>query len=100
MFDTAVEPKLLVRRINITANHTQPERRSAPPGDWEQMDLFALPSGAVQRMEEGRKRERQRQKTVLSIKEKYGKNAILTGTNFREGATARERNRQIGGHRA
>ena len=100
VFDTAVDPKLLIRRVNITANHTQPERRSALPGDFEQLDLFAIPPAAAQRMEEGRKRERMRQKTVLSIKEKYGKNAILTGTNFREGATARERNRQIGGHRA
>ncbi len=100
VFDTAVDPKLLIRRINITANHTQPVMRKPVPGDWEQMDLFALPRASAQKEEEDRKREKLRQITVLSIKEKYGKNAILTGTNFREGATARERNRQIGGHRA
>ena len=100
VFDSTVDPRLLIRRINITANHTQPERGSSTGGDWEQVELFAGGPSAAQEERDGCARERQRQKTVLSIKEKYGKNAILTGTNFREGATARERNRQIGGHRA
>ncbi|HIT90942.1 MAG TPA: hypothetical protein IAC41_11070 [Candidatus Merdenecus merdavium] len=46
------------------------------------------------------KREKQIQKAVLDVKKKYGKNAILKGMNFREGATAVQRNRQIGGHKA
>ena len=98
VFDRTVDPLLLIRRINITANHTQSAQRCPAGGDWEQMALFPALSGTGQ--QERKNRERERQKTILSIKEKYGKNAILSGTSFREGATARERNRQIGGHRA
>ena len=95
VFDGTVDPGLLIRRVNITANHTQPVGGSTG-GGWEQMGLFPGPCNDGQRED----RERERQRAVLSIKEKYGKNAILSGTSFREGATARERNRQIGGHRA
>ena len=97
VFDRTVDPELLIRRVNITANHTQ-AAGGRPSGEWEQLALFTAPCVPARR--ERDERERERQKAVLSIKEKYGKNAILSGTSFREGATARERNRQIGGHRA
>ena len=45
-------------------------------------------------------RERRMQETIINIKKKFGKNALLRGLNFEEGSTARERNRQIGGHKA
>ena len=45
-------------------------------------------------------RERHMQEAMLNIKKKYGKNAILKGMSFQEGATAKERNNQIGGHKA
>lgn len=101
VFDRTVDSALLIRRVNITATHTLPEQCGTVIRQ-EQMDLFAEPDQELRRKRETavKERERQRQRTVLSIKEKYGKNAILTGTNFCEGATARERNRQIGGHRA
>ena len=46
------------------------------------------------------KKEHQLQKAILGIKDRYGKNAILKGMNFREGATTIERNEQVGGHKA
>jgi DNA polymerase V len=62
-----------------------------------QLDLFAEPdTGLDERLE----REKRRQQAVLHIRKKYGRNAILKGMNYQEGATARERNQQIGGHRA
>ena len=96
-----LNPQLLVRRLTITANHIQAEKKTGEsmPG---QLDLFTAPEELL-RQEQARhlrQRERRRQKAILGIKQKYGKNAILTGTNFRDGATMIERNRQIGGHRA
>ena len=65
----------------------------------EQMDFFTDYSGK-EKQEKRLKREKSIQKTVLSIKKKYGKNSILKGMNFKEGATAKDRNEQIGGHKA
>ena len=99
--DRILNPKLLVRRLTITANHIRAEKetRESVPG---QLDLFTAPEKLLlqEQARNLRQRERRRQKAILGIKQKYGKNAILTGTNFRDGATMIERNRQIGGHRA
>ena len=46
------------------------------------------------------RRERRMQETTLDIKRKFGKNALLKGLDFAEGATTRQRNMQIGGHKA
>ncbi len=86
VFDRIMDPALFVRRITLTANQVTAER------GYVQMDLFTDT--------EKQEREKQLQSAVLSIKKRYGKNAILRGTNFEEGATMRERNSQIGGHRA
>jgi len=56
--------------------------------------------GQLQQQKAALSKEHRMQQTLLSIKRKFGKNAILKGTNFEEGATARERNNQIGGHKA
>ena len=96
LFDRIVEPHLLARRITLVANHVMLER-DVPATQMEQLDLFAVDES---REEELLQREKRRQLAVLSIRKKYGKNAILKGMNFWEGATARERNAQIGGHRA
>lgn len=104
LFDRIVDPRLLVRRVNVTANHVVPE--SAVPredeGPW-QMDLFS-DQEALRRQREQEdaalEREKRRQQAVLDIRKKYGKNAILKGMNFREGATTIDRNNQIGGHKA
>ncbi len=75
--------------------------RSAPV--FEQLDLFtdyAALQKEQEEKEEALRKERKLQQAMLDIKKKYGKNAILKGTNLVEGATAMERNRQIGGHKA
>lgn len=98
LFDRIVDPTLLVRRLNITANHVCPEQSvtiQAP----QQLSLF-YDDRAQQQQEALRRRERQKQQAILGLKKKYGKNAVLKGMNLQEGATARERNNQIGGHKA
>ena len=102
LFDRIVQPGLLVRRLSLTACRVLPEGE-AGPGGAEQLDLFSDPEEQVRRRSEeeaGQARERRRQEAVLEIRRKYGKNAILKGLNFQEGATGQTRNRQIGGHRA
>ena len=103
IFDRVVDPALLVRRINVTANNVLPAARAEPAGEWEQMDLFSdAPENAPpeKTKQDDPERERRRQEAILAIRKRYGKNAILKGMNLEEGATARTRNSQIGGHRA
>ena len=97
LYDRIVDPSLLVRRINLTANHVLPDKHSNEE-KYEQLDFFAAP--AENQSVQGEEREMRRQKAVLQIKKKYGKNAIVKGMNLRKGATAMDRNRQIGGHKA
>lgn len=86
LYDRIVPRDLLSRRITLSANNLSDE------SEYEQLDLFSDVTSD--------KKERALQEAMLSIKKKYGKNAILKGTNLEEGATARDRNQQIGGHRA
>lgn len=104
IFDQIVSRNLLIRRMNVTANHVVSEdnarRETHTP---IQLNLFT--NGEAQRQQEAERRmtlsrERRMQQTLLNIKKKFGKNAILKGIDFEEGATTRERNIQIGGHRA
>ena len=94
LYDRIVDPELLVRRLNVTACNVI--RLDEADTGLEQMDLFA------QSRESGEdpQREHSRQKTLLTIKKRFGKNAIVRGMNLEEGATAMDRNRQIGGHKA
>lgn len=85
LYDRIVSKELLVRRITLSANNLVEER-------YEQYDLFTDPAELA--------KERKIQEAMLSIKKKFGKNAILKGMNLEEGATTIERNNQIGGHRA
>ena len=96
LFDRIVNPQLLIRRLNVTANRVLRED-CLPTQGLQQLSLF---SDDGQQRKAQRKRERQKQQAILSIKKKYGKNALLKGMNFRDGATTRERNGQIGGHKA
>ena len=98
LFDRIVNPELPVRRMYVVANHIVPIRENAEPV-CEQLDLFSDPE-AERRQQALLEREQRRQQTILRIQERYGKNAILKGKNFEPGATTRERNGQIGGHRA
>ena len=104
LFDRIAYRDLLIRRLNITANHVIDEA-SAPKQEsqFEQLDFFTdyAAREAEQKKEEAeRERERKMQRAVLTIRKKYGKNAILKGMNLEEGATAKDRNEQIGGHKA
>lgn len=102
LFDRIVDQNLLVRRLNIVANHVVPEDSVEEPVA-EQIDLFTDYDALERQREkekEALKREKKMQQAVLGIKKKYGKNAILKGINLQEGATAKDRNEQIGGHKA
>ncbi len=101
LFDRIVDESLFVRRMYITAAHVVPESEMRAPAA-RQLSLFDDRAAEERRCaeEEALEKEKRRQQAVLEIKNKYGKNAILKGKNFEEGATAKERNEQIGGHRA
>ena len=101
LYDRIVDPDLLIRRLSLSANRLLDEADA--PGEEEpvQLDLFTDYAAQAERRradEAARARERKLQEAMLGIKKKYGKNAILKGMNLEEGATARERNRTIGGH--
>lgn len=106
LFEQSANPLLLVRRLNICANHiaSEPlvyvgEQRSLPT----QLDIFddyKKQRKEARRLGRTLEKEKRVQETLINIKKKFGKNAILKGLNFNEGATARERNNQIGGHKA
>ena len=98
LFDEIIDPTLLVRRINLTAAHVLPEHLVQPETEMTQLDLFVDQTDMAE--EETLAREKSRQKAVLHIQKKYGKNAIVKGMNLQEGATTMDRNRQIGGHKA
>ena len=88
-----------MRRVNLVANHVLPEHAVQQEMSFQQLDLFSDAS-AMMAEEVQLEREKRRQQAVLTIRKKYGKNAILKGMNYEEGATTRERNAQIGGHKA
>lgn len=103
LFDRIVDQNLLVRRVNLTANHVILERDMVSTDSYEQMDLFTDYAAEQQKREAEEKvleREKRMQHAMLDIKKKFGKNAILKGMNLEEGATTIERNKQIGGHKA
>lgn len=103
LFDRIVNPILLIRRLSITANPTVPERSVSTPILYEQMNLFTDYAALEKRRKKKQaelERDKKLQQAILTIKKKYGRNAILRGMSLEEGATARERNKQIGGHKA
>lgn len=102
LFDRIVNKKFNIRRLYITATKVVRES-DAPQGGAEQLDLFTNYEEETARRElfaAESEKERNRQKVVLALREKYGKNAVLKATSLEDGATARERNNQIGGHKA
>ena len=102
LFDQAVNPKLMVRRLTITVNQVVDEEKVATAPS-EQLNMFTDYEAAARQREDEQNaldKERRMQEAVLSIKRKFNKNAIFKGMDLEEGATARERNAQIGGHKA
>ncbi len=104
LFDRIIDESLLVRRLNITMNHVVDEASivNKEPSH-EQLDLFSDYTATKARQEKENaelEREKKMQQAMLTIKKKFGKNAVLKGMNLEEGATAKDRNKQIGGHKA
>ena len=103
LFDRITDPALLVRRINLTANHVTDEDTASRNPVPVQYDLFTDYEAVEKKNAEEKEmldKERKMQTAILKIKKQFGRNAILKGLNFEEGATAKERNKQIGGHKA
>ena len=104
LFDRIVDSTLLVRRLTIVTHRVIDETSVTPTEKLpQQLELFVDNDMRLQEQQEEHlrgKREHAMQQSLLKIKKKYGKNAILKGLNFEEGATARQRNQQIGGHKA
>lgn len=107
LYDTNVNPALTIRRVNITAAHVIPEaeaaERAKASAENEQLNLFTdyeAREAEESAAKEKRNKERRLQEGMLEIRKKFGNNAILRGINFEDGATGRDRNGQIGGHKA
>lgn len=103
LFDKIVDSMLLVRRMSVVANHVKNENMIEPPPQYEQLDFFT----DYEKLEKERiekdlrlKKERKIQEAMINLKKRFGKNAVLKGTNLKDGGTTIERNRQIGGHKA
>ena len=103
LYTRIVDPSLLVRRINITADHVVPEDEVKKQVSARQLDLFTDyedQERTRKEEQESLKKEKKVQSAIIDIKKKFGKNAILKGMNLEDGATAKDRNSQIGGHKA
>ena len=101
LYDRITDKNLLIRRLTLVASHIKTEKELREEQQVQQLDLFSTVSSAdVEKEHEALEKEKRLQKAVMNLKHKYGKNAVLKGMSFQEGATMRDRNRQIGGHRA
>ena len=103
LFDEITNESLTVRRITISAEHVLSEDDVKQDSSPKQLSLFDCPTKETTASSQETahlNKERQKQEAVLSIQKRYGKNAILKGASLQEGATARDRNQQIGGHKA
>ena len=107
LYDRIVDENLLVRRVTIVANRLLNEKDVAKEVTYEQLNLFSdfgamgeVKEAKERALEESLQKERRLQEAMLSVKKRYGKNAMLKGMNLEEGATTIERNNQIGGHKA
>jgi DNA polymerase V len=102
LFEDIVNENLLARRVSIAANNIVPESEIIESDTFEQLDLFTDYQALQSKEDEvtDMEKEKRQQEAILAIRKKYGKNAVLKGLNFKEGSTGRDRNKQIGGHRA
>lgn len=103
LYDRIVDKNLLVRRINLTACNVIRECDVKEDETPEQLSLFENYEEKERKkaeLEASLEKERRMQDALIEIKQRYGKNSILKGMNYKEGATAKDRNRQIGGHKA
>ena len=103
LFDRIVDKNLLVRRVTISANRVVSETSVSTSASMEQMDLFT-DYEELERKQKAEQaaleREKKAQKAIIELRKKFGKNAVLKGMNLQEGATTKDRNKQVGGHKA
>ena len=103
LYHRIVDPNLSIRRVTVAVHRLTDEQEAVNMEKYEQLDLFT-DYEALEKEREAEaarlEKERKLQEAMISVKKKYGKNAILKGMNLQEGATTIERNRQIGGHKA
>ena len=92
LYDRIIDKELLIRRLTLSAAKVMPKEGQV----YQQLDLFT----DYEALKKEQEKERRLQKSILDIKKKYGKNAVLRGLSYEEGATTRTRNGQIGGHKA
>ena len=103
LYDRIVHPDLLVRRVNVCASRIFPESSVETGEKYEQLDLFTDYVAREEKQKETQEElanEKRIQHAILDIQKKYGKNALLKGMNLEDGAMTKERNGQIGGHKA
>lgn len=103
LFERIVNPNLLVRRMQMFACRVLPEKEMPVHNEYEQLSLFTMDQETREKKEQEKvllEKERKMQKAILQMQKKFGKNAILKGMNLQEGATAKERNGKVGGHKA
>ena len=105
LYDRIMDPELLTRRMSVVAANVvdESEAEAQKTETYEQLSLFTDIKAEEERKKKEKAallKERKAQEAVLAIRKKFGKNAILKGTNLEEGATTIDRNRQIGGHKA
>lgn len=97
LYERIINKQLLVRRINITVNNVVDEFTEKNKKTYEQIDLFTDYQQKAEKLQK-EKMEKELQKAMIGIKNKYGKNAIIKGMNLQDGGTTIDRNKQIGGH--
>lgn len=103
LFDRIVNPDLLIRRLTLSLNHLIDENKINKQKYAVQPDLFSDYDKIRRDKEKEEKelgKERKRQEALLQLRKKFGKNVVLRGLNYAEGATQKDRNQQIGGHKA
>ena len=103
LYDRIINPHLLIRRLTLSINHLIDEKKMNEERFTFQPDLFSDYDTAIRQLREENEekaKERRRQEVLLNLRKKFGKNIVLRGLNYSEGATQKERNRQIGGHKA
>lgn len=103
LYDRIVDKKLLIRRVNMSVNHVVDEKQVKEKEVFEQLDLFTdyeIEEKKREAENQTLEKEKRMQQAMLEIKKRFGKNAILKGMNLEEGATTKDRNNQIGGHKA
>lgn len=103
LYERIVDKNLLVRRVTISANHVVHESAAGSVASLEQLDMFsdyAEQERKLQAEQAALEREKRGQQAIIALRKRFGKNAVLKGMNLQEGATTKDRNEQVGGHKA